>query len=116
MTDGTTGDLTDNANPYYDLYSPNVRCGRGAATSGRGIKTLVVNAGDQIEFWATQRDRLGKVKEVRPIFSTSGMETNMEQRIAKQGMNSQILDKITYLSRRTRTGLSVQSTGCAGGL
>lgn len=36
--------------PYYDIYDANVRCGRGAATSGPGTKTATVVAGDEVGF------------------------------------------------------------------
>ncbi|KAF2016825.1 lytic polysaccharide monooxygenase [Aaosphaeria arxii CBS 175.79] len=40
-------------NPYFDIYDNNFRCGRGAATSGRGVETLTVNAGDHLAFFST---------------------------------------------------------------
>lgn len=36
--------------PLYDIYSPDVRCGRGASTSGLGTKTATVFAGDEMGF------------------------------------------------------------------
>ncbi|KAK3312691.1 fungal cellulose binding domain-containing protein [Apodospora peruviana] len=36
--------------PFYDIYSPDVRCGRGASTSGPGSKTATVLAGDEVGF------------------------------------------------------------------
>jgi hypothetical protein len=36
--------------PFYNVYSPDVRCGRGASTSGPGTKTATVLAGDEIGF------------------------------------------------------------------
>lgn len=36
--------------PYYDLSSPNLRCGRGAATSGPGTKTATILAGSEVGF------------------------------------------------------------------
>jgi len=36
--------------PFYDIYSPDVRCGRGASTSGPGTKTATVLAGDEVGF------------------------------------------------------------------
>ncbi|KAK3388046.1 glycoside hydrolase, partial [Podospora didyma] len=35
---------------FYDIYSPDVRCGRGASTSGPETKTATVVAGDEIGF------------------------------------------------------------------
>ena len=37
-------------NPYYDVYDDNIRCGPGAATSGRGVETAQVVAGEEIGF------------------------------------------------------------------
>lgn len=36
--------------PYYDIYNSNIRCGRGAATSGLGTKTATVMAGSEVGF------------------------------------------------------------------
>ncbi|KAK3357257.1 glycoside hydrolase [Lasiosphaeria hispida] len=36
--------------PFYDIYSDDVRCGRGAVKSGAGIKTAEVFAGDEVGF------------------------------------------------------------------
>ncbi|KAF2248691.1 lytic polysaccharide monooxygenase [Trematosphaeria pertusa] len=36
--------------PYYDIYDANIRCGRGAATSGPGTRTATVLAGDEVGF------------------------------------------------------------------
>lgn len=36
--------------PYYDIYDENIRCGRGAATSGPGTKTAMVLAGSEVAF------------------------------------------------------------------
>ena len=36
--------------PFYDIYSPDVRCGRGASTSGSETKTARVVAGDEVGF------------------------------------------------------------------
>jgi hypothetical protein len=36
--------------PYYDIHDANIRCGRGAATSGPGTKTATVVAGDEVGF------------------------------------------------------------------
>jgi hypothetical protein len=40
--------LWDQYMPFYDVYSPDLRCGRGAATSGPGTKTATVLAGDEV--------------------------------------------------------------------
>ena len=58
------GAFPDNANPYYDIYDENIRCGRGAAASGVGVSTLTLQAGDEVAFWATQRDRINRDEEV----------------------------------------------------
>ncbi len=42
--------LWDQYMPFYDLSSPDVRCGRGASISGPGTKTATVRAGDEIGF------------------------------------------------------------------
>lgn len=42
--------LWDQYMPFYDVDSPDVRCGRGASTSGPGTKTAVVRAGDEVGF------------------------------------------------------------------
>lgn len=42
--------LWDQYMPFYDIYSPDVRCGRGASTSGPGTKTATVFAGDEVGF------------------------------------------------------------------
>jgi hypothetical protein len=34
--------------PYYDIYDDNIRCGRGAATSGPGAQTASVIAGENV--------------------------------------------------------------------
>jgi hypothetical protein len=49
-TSGYIGDYV----PYYDVYDDNIRCGRGAAISGTGVQALVVNAGDELAFYAYQ--------------------------------------------------------------
>ncbi|KAF2273603.1 uncharacterized protein EI97DRAFT_155200 [Westerdykella ornata] len=36
--------------PYYDIYDANIRCGRGAATSGPGTKTATAVAGSEVGF------------------------------------------------------------------
>lgn len=36
--------------PFYDIYSKDVRCGRGASTSGPGTKTATLHAGDEVGF------------------------------------------------------------------
>lgn len=36
--------------PYYDIYDPNIRCGRGAAISGPGTKTATILAGSEVGF------------------------------------------------------------------
>jgi hypothetical protein len=57
----TPGDTDKNIfNPQYELYDANIRCGRGAATSGAGVETLVVNAGDEISFFPTQQNEQGQ--------------------------------------------------------
>ncbi|KAF2189224.1 lytic polysaccharide monooxygenase [Zopfia rhizophila CBS 207.26] len=42
--------FNDQYMPYYDIYDANVRCGRGAATSGPGTETATVMAGDEVGF------------------------------------------------------------------
>ncbi|KAH7130535.1 hypothetical protein B0J11DRAFT_523375, partial [Dendryphion nanum] len=36
--------------PYYDLESPNIRCGRGGAASGPGTLTASVLSGSEVGF------------------------------------------------------------------
>ncbi|KAL1597764.1 hypothetical protein SLS60_008251 [Paraconiothyrium brasiliense] len=52
ITEGQAADsgLWDQYMPYYDLSSPDLRCGRGATTTGPGSKTAVVDAGEQVGF------------------------------------------------------------------
>lgn len=51
---GSSSGVYLNANvPFYDIYSENVRCGRGAAISGPGVETLAVDAGDELAFFST---------------------------------------------------------------
>lgn len=38
------------------MYDENIRCGRGATKHGPGTKSLVVNAGDDLAIFATQRN------------------------------------------------------------
>jgi hypothetical protein len=49
---GEAGDsgLWDQYMPFYDVYSEDVRCGRGAVESGAGTKTAEVFAGDEVGF------------------------------------------------------------------
>ncbi|KAF2476827.1 uncharacterized protein BDR25DRAFT_370629 [Lindgomyces ingoldianus] len=49
--------------PYYDMYDPNIRCGRGAAAHGPGTETLAVNAGDELAFFSTIRNEYTGVEE-----------------------------------------------------
>lgn len=37
--------------PHWDIYSDDIRCGRGAFASAKSTETLVVNAGDEITFF-----------------------------------------------------------------
>jgi hypothetical protein len=52
ITEGLAADsgLADQYMPYYDISDANVRCGRGAATSGPGTKTATVLAGSTVGF------------------------------------------------------------------
>jgi hypothetical protein len=53
LTAGIAADsptVSDQYMPYYDIYDPNIRCGRGAATSGPGTKTATVVAGSEVGF------------------------------------------------------------------
>jgi hypothetical protein len=36
--------------PFYNIYSDDVRCGRGASKAGPGTKTAAVMAGDKVGF------------------------------------------------------------------
>jgi hypothetical protein len=42
--------LWDQYMPFYDIYSEDVRCGRGASKQGGGTKTAEVFAGDEVGF------------------------------------------------------------------
>lgn len=42
--------LWDQYMPLYDIYSPDVRCGRGATTSGPATRTASIVAGDEVGF------------------------------------------------------------------
>lgn len=42
--------LWDQYMPFYDVYSSDVRCGRGASSFSPGTKTATVLAGDEIGF------------------------------------------------------------------
>ncbi|KAF2020040.1 lytic polysaccharide monooxygenase [Aaosphaeria arxii CBS 175.79] len=53
ITEGIAADsptVSDQYMPYYDISSPNLRCGRGAATSGPGTQTATVVAGSEVGF------------------------------------------------------------------
>ncbi|KAF1992825.1 lytic polysaccharide monooxygenase, partial [Amniculicola lignicola CBS 123094] len=36
--------------PFYDIYSPDIRCGRGASASGIGTQTATIHAGSKVGF------------------------------------------------------------------
>ncbi|ORY17515.1 glycosyl hydrolase family 61-domain-containing protein [Clohesyomyces aquaticus] len=44
---------TTQVQAQYDVYSENIRCGRGATVSGPGVQTLPVEAGDEVAFYAS---------------------------------------------------------------
>ncbi|KAF2708877.1 lytic polysaccharide monooxygenase [Pleomassaria siparia CBS 279.74] len=53
ITEGYAADsptVSDQYMPYYDISDENIRCGRGAATSGPGTKTATVYAGSKVGF------------------------------------------------------------------
>ncbi|KAF2470677.1 uncharacterized protein BDR25DRAFT_369117 [Lindgomyces ingoldianus] len=50
VTPNTTTPLAEHTYPHYDISSPNIRCGRGAGTSGPGSEIATVVAGSVVGF------------------------------------------------------------------
>jgi len=57
----STPDNPERGHPHHDIYSEEIRCGRGAFASANTTETLVVNAGDEMTFFTYGSSRENNV-------------------------------------------------------
>ncbi|CAG9990932.1 unnamed protein product [Clonostachys byssicola] len=98
--------------PYYDIYDDNIRCGRGAAISGPGVKLLTVPAGDDVVFVVGMAD--GSSEDNKAIYHEGPMQAYLSRVPDDQAIEEYQGDgdwfKIDYLGPKDQTTWTVLGT------